>query len=289
MRLIGHLDSEPNAKTFGDYLTSVNIRNQIDPDAGRWAVWIYSEDQIDAGREALAGYMADPSNVKYKNVARTAAAVAEKERLETERFAKRYRTADQVWVSATNGPLTLVLIALSVIVTLPNLIDSTERYVRFYLSISAFPFGVLPEIRHGEIWRLITPIFIHMSVLHIIFNMMMMRTFGSLIENRQGAVSLLILVIVIGIGSNLGQYFYNGPYFGGMSGVLYGLFGYVWMRGKFDVASHYYVPSGTVTAMLVWFVLCLFGVIGNVANACHLYGLAIGMVIGVLPVLKRYY
>ncbi len=53
MRLIGHLKSESSAKTLGDYLVSLDIRNLVEPDGEGWAVWIYSEDQIEAGRLAL--------------------------------------------------------------------------------------------------------------------------------------------------------------------------------------------------------------------------------------------
>ena len=45
------------------------------------------------------------------------------------------------------------------------------------------------------------------------------------------------LVLVIAALSNLGQYFVSGPNFCGISGVVYGLFGYIWMKGRFDPAS----------------------------------------------------
>jgi membrane associated rhomboid family serine protease len=103
--------------------------------------------------------------------------------------------------------------------------------------------SILPEVRHGEIWRLLTPIFIHFNLMHIVFNMLMLRDMGSLVESRQGPKVLILLVVTIGIGSNLGQYFYNGPEFGGMSGVLYGLLGYIWLRGQCDPASVAHDPG----------------------------------------------
>ena len=61
MRLIGRLNSEANAKTFGDYLTTLEIRYAVEPEAdGRWAVWVFSEDQLEASRQALAGYLENP-------------------------------------------------------------------------------------------------------------------------------------------------------------------------------------------------------------------------------------
>jgi GlpG protein len=145
----------------------------------------------------------------------------------------------------------------------------------------------LPEIRHGEVWRLLTPIFIHMGLLHILFNMLWLKDLGSMIEARMGTLKLLLLVVVIGIGSNLGQDWLFGPWFGGMSGVIYGLFGFIWMRGKFDAASGLRLPQADVVMMVGWFFLCLFGIIPNVANAAHGFGLVMGMIWGAAPPLAK--
>jgi GlpG protein len=86
--------------------------------------------------------------------------------------------------------------------------------------------------------------------------------------------------------SNLAQYYYKGPVFGGMSGVIYGLLGYVWIRGKFDPASGLYLHSYNVMMMLIWFFACLFNLIPNVANAAHAVGLVVGMAWGYLSSLR---
>ena len=65
-----------------------------------------------------------------------------------------------------------------------------------------------------------------------------------------------------------------------MSGVVYGLAGYVWMRGKYDRASGVGLDPQSVTILLVWLVVCYTGVVGPVANTAHLVGLIVGMVWG---------
>jgi GlpG protein len=93
----------------------------------------------------------------------------------------------------------------------------------------------------------------------------------------------LALVWITGIGSNLVQFHYGDTYvFGGMSGVVYGLLGYVWMKARFDPNSGFLLHQQTVLIMIAWFFLCAFGVIPNVANWAHGAGLAIGIVWGFL-------
>ena len=104
------------------------------------------------------------------------------------------------------------------------------------------------------------------------------------------AVKLGLLVVVIGVTSNLGQNYWAGPFFCGMSGVVYGLLGYVWMKSKFDPATGVFLHPNTVAMMLIWFVLCLGRVIPNVANGAHAVGLGLGVLwgfLGCLPAIRK--
>jgi GlpG protein len=286
MRLIGHLKNESSAKTLANYLVSLDIRNLVEADAEGWAIWVYSEDQIEAGRQALSNYLHDPGDSRFEHASQNAAVVEERKRREKTRFDERVRTPDRIWVSSAIGPATLTLIVVSVAVTLLANLNPASP-IRQWLAISQTYYGILPEVRRGEIWRLLTPIFIHADVLHILFNMLMLRDLGSLVENRQGSKVLLPLVLTIGIGSNLGQYFYSGPGFEGMSGVVYGLLGYIWLRGQCDPASGLHLAPMTLAVMLIWFFLCLLNVIPHAANVCHAAGLLMGMMIGAAPLAKR--
>ena len=138
----------------------------------------------------------------------------------------------------------------------------------------------LPEIRHGQIWRLFTPMFLHFGILHIIFNMLWLRDLGSIIEAHKGWRLLLLLVSVFAVLSNLAQFLTSGPAFGGMSGVVYGLLGYVWMQGKFNPASKLRLQSQTVRLMIIWFFVCLSGLLGPIANTAHAVGAVAGIAWG---------
>lgn len=140
----------------------------------------------------------------------------------------------------------------------------------------------LPEIMSGQVWRLITPIFLHMDPLHLIFNMYWLYSFSALIEARKGGTYLMLLILVSAAFSNLLQYRFSSPAFGGFSGVNYALFGYLWMKGRFSRHEGMGVAQQTVVILMIWFVLCVLQVFSNVANWCHGGGLFVGLSWGII-------
>ncbi len=138
----------------------------------------------------------------------------------------------------------------------------------------------------GQYWRLITPIFIHFGIFHLAFNGLWLWVFGRPIELVYGSRHLLMLILMIGVSSNLCQYLWEGPsLFGGLSGVLYGLLGYRWVRYKLAPTPAMMLPPGIVGFMLIWLVICMTGLVdllmqGNIANAAHASGLVTGLAIG---------
>jgi GlpG protein len=104
---------------------------------------------------------------------------------------------------------------------------------------------------------------------------------GRQVEFVRGPVKLGLMILVLAVVSNLAQATAQGPFFGGMSGVVYGIFGYIWMQQRLRPDSGFHLEPSTVVILLVWFFLCWFGVIQNVANYAHGGGLAAGMLIGV--------
>src|ERR1051326_412445 len=297
MRLIGHLADETAARAFADYLYVQGIENKLEHEkTDGWGIWISDEDKIARASDLLTAFRQNPADPKYKKEAKGAAELRAQEEKEQESYRKRLKSRRHLFRPLTPygfGPLTLLMILTSVAVFFlsrfaENLESVRGLFISSYimevhtLSWDAIP----PEIRHGEVWRLITPIFIHMGPLHILFNMLWLRDLGSMVEGRQSSLHLLALTVVIAALSNLAQYYYQGPVFGGMSGVVYGLLGYVWIRGKFDPGSGLYLHSYNVMMMLIWFFACLFKLIPHVANAAHAIGLVVGMAWGYLSSLR---
>ena len=151
--------------------------------------------------------------------------------------------------------LTIVLIGLSVLASIAVLSGSRAAVEPLLI---ASPGGRgFSQVVSGEVWRLVTPIFVHFGLLHILFNMMWLWDLGGAIERRKGPLFLGGFVIATGIASNVAQYVIAGsPFFGGMSGVVYALLGYVWMQGRYNPDFGIALHQSTVIMMLGWYVLC---------------------------------
>lgn len=296
MRMIGQIQGETKARTFSNYLYVQGIDNQVEADKdGDWALWIHAEEELDRARTILAEYQSNPDDPKYKESAREAVALKERKEKEQKQFEKRVKERRHLFRPMSGygfGPVTYVLITICIAVfILQNLGPSIAEKTLTKLLLTDYSTrglrGLL-EVRHGEIWRLVTPIFLHFSIMHIVFNMWILLDLGSMIEGRQSSLYFLALTLVLAVGSNLTQYYVYGPsLFGGMSGVDYGLFGYIWIRGKLDPGSGLYVQPSTVMMMIVWFFLCLSGWVGVIANGAHGGGLVLGMLWGWLSSLRR--
>jgi GlpG protein len=67
-----------------------------------------------------------------------------------------------------------------------------------------------------------------------------------------------------------------------MSGVIYALFGYVWMKGIYQPEQGMAVSSANVNIMVIWLFACMTGMLGPIANAAHFVGLAVGIAFGLM-------
>jgi len=294
MRLIGHLSEEPGARAFGDYLYVQGIANLVEHEKQEgWGIWISDEDQVGRAAGLLDEFRKNPGDSKYLSQTKSAEELRDQEKKEQQEYRKRIKNRKNLFGSLTSygvGPVTFALIIASLAVFSWSRFGNALEPIRIFL-ITDFTGGYvdksLPEIRHGEVWRLITPILIHFGPLHVIFNMLWMRDLGSMVEARQTPWHLVLLVIIIGALSNLAQFYFNGPKFGGMSGVVYGLIGYIWIRGKLDPGSGLFLHRYTWISSLVWFFACLVNIIPQVANAAHAAGLVLGLAWGYLSSLGR--
>ena len=156
------------------------------------------------------------------------------------------------------------------------------------------------KIREGEIWRLITPVFLHGGLLHILFNMAWVWILCKQIEIRLNRFKFILLMLIIGIISNVAQYLVGGPYFVGFSGIVVGLVGFIWMRQRAAPWEGYPLERATIIFILIYIgamlgleivslLLKLFSLnlSANIANTAHIVGGLVGMALGKLSFFSR--
>lgn len=147
---------------------------------------------------------------------------------------------------------------------------------------------VFGGIAEGELWRLVTPIFVHFGLMHFVFNGLWLSLLGGRIEALLGPVHLLLLVLVSAVISNMAQFVWTGSVaFGGMSGVIYALLGYIWIRNLLAPHPILALPKELIGFMLFWLLFCMTGVLDvllgvGIANAAHFGGLIVGMLLGLV-------
>ena len=283
MRQAGTIPSKQDAERFASYLLTLGISSKVDPAGAEWAIWILDENQVDRSKQELDKFTAEPNDVRYQAAEHEAKLARREIAQKTRQAQKNYVDMRNQWANPWRGRrVTIFLIAASVLVFLIS--DMGGNNVVLDLIISTHK-SDLADIAAGQVWRLITPMFVHFGWMHLAFNMMWLYDLGTLIETRLRPVRFTLLVLVIAIVSNIAQFVASGPMFGGMSGVVFGLLAYAWVRGRFDPASGLYIHPNTMLFMTGWFFVCLLNVIPglHVANTAHGAGLAVGAILGYLP------
>jgi GlpG protein len=299
MRAIGTVANEQDARRLGAHLLTLGIASQMDPAPEGYQVWIRDEDKLQQAKQELVLFLQDPVDPRYNAAEQLAQQVQQQQVQAEKQYQRNVRDIRSQWrrPSLKSCPFTLGMIVLCVIVAVLTRFGREKDGIVQYLYITQISFRDdghiqwhpgLPEVRGGQVWRLVTPIFIHLHELHLFFNMWMLYNLGGVIEFQRGKWRLALLVIASAVISNLAQYLFRHPAFGGMSGVVYALFGYAWMKSRFDTSAGLYVSPDTVVMMVAWLFLCMVpGFPIGVANHAHVGGLIVGVVLGYAPTFWR--
>ncbi len=297
MRSIGTLEGKTAAQLFVDYLYVKGVDCEAERESGdRWLIWVHAEEQLDDATELFRQFTANPADPSFAAQAQQAPALRAAAASEDEAYQRRVRNRAETVASLQRGGVgrfTVGLMAVCVVIFLAmQFNEGLFIKIWYWLKISNFAPGGgklgLPEVFHGQIWRLVTPILMHGGWLHIFFNLWWLKDLGGILEWKMGARSLFVLILLTAVGSNLAQYYDGGPNFLGISGVVFGLMGFIWMKGKYDPNFGVQLPPVIVFMMLLWLVLGYAGILegafgAGIANTAHTAGLVMGMVCAFLP------
>jgi GlpG protein len=142
------------------------------------------------------------------------------------------------------------------------------------------------SMAEGQYWRLFTPMFLHFGFLHLLFNALFIWVIGRRIELVKGSLHFFVVVFICALIANVAQYLQQAnTVFGGLSGVVYAVIGYVGVYQRLVQHPILQFNEAAIVFFIVWLMLGVFGIIdwfipGSIANGAHVAGLVSGALIG---------
>ncbi len=298
MRQIGPPLPASQASTLADVLLAEGIKTHLGGTPNGMEVWVIDEDRLNRARELLATFLADPEASRHAEARNKAKQVRTEENKTEREYERLQHRIEKRMTRTARDQVTLFLVVVSVAVSLfsisfvnrqdSNLDEGAPEQVVSWLSF-ANPTAHIgkpqAQIPWMEPWRMVTPIFLHFGVMHLVFNMLMLISMGSRVERAIGPYRYAALVLALAIFSNLAQGLMVPHHnFGGMSGVVYGIFGFIWVQMSRAPSRGLAVDGLTSFIMMAWFFAGFssqFNMGGAaVANHAHAGGLLMGLLIG---------
>ncbi len=298
MRQIGPPLPASQASTLADVLLAEGIKTHLGGTPNGMEVWVIDEDRLNRARELLATFLADPEASRHAEARNKAKQVRTEENKTEREYERLQHRIEKRMTRTARDQVTLFLVVVSVAVSLfsisfvnrqdSNLDEGAPEQVVRWLSF-ANPTAHIgkpqAQIPWMEPWRMVTPIFLHFGVMHLVFNMLMLISMGSRVERAIGPYRYAALVLALAIFSNLAQGLMVPHHnFGGMSGVVYGIFGFIWVQMSRAPSRGLAVDGLTSFIMMAWFFAGFssqFNMGGAaVANHAHAGGLLMGLLIG---------
>jgi len=153
-------------------------------------------------------------------------------------------------------------------------------------TLMAFGVKSNPQIARGEWWRFITPIFIHIGMLHLFFNSYALWIVGPQVEKLYGAARFVILYVLTGVAGVYASYFYHPQSeSAGASGAIFGLFGVLLVFGvryRNSIPPFFKRAVGTGVLPVIVINLIIGFTIPAIDNSAHIGGLLAGAALAAL-------
>ncbi|ACE85798.1 rhomboid family intramembrane serine protease [Cellvibrio japonicus] len=273
---VRHFPLDQDLTALVQFLQERGVIHRITEDRGQQLLAVQDSDIIPALNEFLEQYLQGRIQLQA-----TSGHQASSLEADSQEFLRQLQAT----------PIVFVLIGLSILgwFISSTVIGSHWEHWFTFQDYTHNRFVPLDEsLACGEIWRLLTPIFLHFGMVHLAFNMILLWWFGQRLELLLGHWCFLLLVAVAGVLANLGQYYWTGmPNFGGISGVIYSFIGVILVLRRLMPHPLIDVPASMLWFMLVWLVVGMTGVVdlfmdGGIANANHATGLIAGAAFALL-------
>ncbi|MDC0663790.1 rhomboid family intramembrane serine protease [Marinobacter sp. SS21] len=273
MYRIKQLDTDINLAGFSQWLRHQGVNHRITAEGDCQVLWLENPDYTEPVLDALNRFLNEPQ-LRDKINQQGAAPVFREGRWQP---------------SPRHAPLVLGVIVIAVVLAWATGLGSGLLSASLMIvDPRLYGWGTLAErvaalsdtLMAGQIWRLLTPDFLHFSWPHVIFNSVILWFLGSQVEWFDGRSRMLVLFVVTSLVANSLQYFSSGPLFGGLSGVVYGVLGYCWLSQR--RLPRFQFPPALIVVAVVWMAIGFTPLpewlgIGRMANEAHLGGFVAGL------------
>ncbi|BAQ08949.1 membrane protein [Bacillus sp. OxB-1] len=135
-------------------------------------------------------------------------------------------------------------------------------------------------IAEGEWWRLVTPMFLHWGLMHLLFNMFSLFIFGPELEKLAGKLRFLNIYVLAGLFGNIATFFLKDPMTisVGASGAIFGIFGafgalVYYTKNAFPQLRQVMLPIIVISLIMTFLQ-------PNINIVAHITGFIIGFLIG---------
>jgi len=262
MILLGQIDNPRACKAFTDYLSVQGIQFQVKAEASSLAIYV-EEQHFEQSQQLFDEFLINPNQEKYLQASWQL----------NQPLIGRTQSLGLSKIWQANGPITKFITLICVGI--------------YCLSIMGYFEGIFTSLSFSwqleSFYRLFTPAIMHLSAMHLAFNICWWWYLGGKVENHLGYSALIIITLFTALASNVSQALLVDNNFAGLSGVTYGLAGFVWLYGKLTQDTQVYLPNNVFGFLLVWMVLGFANVLPiNMANWAHLFGLLAGMLVAML-------
>lgn len=261
------------------HLQEQNLLHHVTEEEGQQQLWVSDETRVIEVAELVSQYFAGDVELNSKNSA-------------TQEKILSPVSPNTLLALISSLPVTIITILLCLIGTILVYLDNQQMSFAIpflYQGVSNGYFLPLSQsLGDGQYWRLLTPIFLHFGWLHFIFNCIIFWYIGRRIERVKKPLHLLTVVIIVGMISNAAQYLVqDNTVFGGLSGVVYGVIGYIAVYQRVNIHPILQFNESAIIFFIAWLLLGVFGIIdffisGSIANAAHVSGLVSGAIIGLI-------
>lgn len=262
MMRITHFNNPRLAQAFVDYMATRGVALRIEHGEA-YTILLDDESQAAVVENELQQFVRDPLHPRYQDASWQSGNTAS--------GLQYQRSSLLANIRERAGPLTMtVMIACVAVFILMQIVG--DRTMLYWLAWPA------DEGQYFQVWRWFSHALLHFSLLHIAFNVMWWWYLGGAVEKRLGTGKLVVIALISALLSGWMQAKFSGIWFGGLSGVVYALMGYAWLRGERDPESGIFLERGLMAFAILWLVIGYFGAFGlAIANAAHVTGLLVGL------------